>query len=135
MADWFAASDSDGPPEALGVFPQACGEVLDSRCFYGKEVLLDDGCPDGANVRVGTQDGNEVGIAIPCVINFPDKPLQPKADSRGGVLHSLRVFQYPEALVGILHGGGPIGIRGNWQKGNLQWGWRDYFRMVTCPVE
>jgi hypothetical protein len=67
-------------------------------------VLLDDGCPDGANVGVATQDGDEVRLAVPAVFNLSNKPIQPKAYSRGGVLHSLRVFQHPEALVGILHG-------------------------------
>jgi hypothetical protein len=45
-----------------------------------------------------------MGLAVPCVINFPDIPIQPKAYSRGGVLHSLCVFENAEAFVGILHG-------------------------------
>jgi hypothetical protein len=88
----------------LGVFTQACSNRLDSRGFHGKEILLDDGCPDGANVGVASQNRYEVGSTVPCVINFSNKPIQAKANSRGGVFHPLRVFQYPEALVGILHG-------------------------------
>ena len=67
-------------------------------------VSLDDGCPDGANVGVATQNRYEVGLTVPSVFDLSNKPIQPKPDSRGGVLHSLRVFQHPEALVGILHG-------------------------------
>jgi hypothetical protein len=88
----------------LGVLTQASGERIASRSFHGKGVLLDDGGPDGANVGVATQDRNEVGLAVACVFDLSNKSIQPKPDSRGGVLHSLRVFQHPEALVGILHG-------------------------------
>jgi hypothetical protein len=45
-----------------------------------------------------------VSLAIPSVINLSNKPIQPKAYSRGGVLHSLCVFENAEAFVGILHG-------------------------------
>jgi hypothetical protein len=104
MADWFAASDSDSPAEALGIFTQARGHRLDSWGFHGKEVLLDNGSPDGANVGVATQDRYEVGLAVRAVFGLSDEPVQPQPDSRAGVLHSFRVFQHPEALVGILHG-------------------------------
>jgi hypothetical protein len=73
------------------------------------------GRPDGANIGVPTQNRYKVGLACPAVINLSDEPIQPKANSRGGVLHSLRVFQHPEALVGILHDDFPVGIRGNWK--------------------
>src|ERR1039458_627253 len=76
-----------------------------------------------------------MGLTVLAVFRLTDKSVKPHPDSRGGVLHSLRVFQYPEALVGILHGGCPIGIRGNWQRGNLQWERQDYFSMATWPVE
>jgi hypothetical protein len=104
MADGFAAGDSDGSTKALGVFAQARNERLDPRSFYGKEVLLDDGCPDGANFGAATQDGDEAGLAIPAVFDLSYESIQPQPDSRGGVLHSPRVFQHPEALVSILHG-------------------------------
>jgi hypothetical protein len=71
--------------------------------LHSKEVLLDDCCPDGANVGVAAQNGYEVGLTVPAVFDLSNKPVQPKPDSRGGVLHSLCVFQNPEALVGILH--------------------------------
>ena len=71
MADWFAAGDSDGPAEALGVFTQAGGDRLDPRSFHGKVVLLDDGCPDGANVGVATQDRYEVGLTVPVRLRPP----------------------------------------------------------------
>jgi hypothetical protein len=103
VADWFASSDSDSSAEALGIFTQGRGHRLDPRSFHGKEVLLDDRCPDGANVGVATQNRDEMGLAVPAVFNFSNEPIQPKAYSRGGVLHSLRVFQHSEALVGILH--------------------------------
>jgi hypothetical protein len=45
-----------------------------------------------------------VGLAVLAVFNLSNKPIQAKSDSRGGVLHSLRVFQNAEALMGILHG-------------------------------
>jgi hypothetical protein len=45
-----------------------------------------------------------VGLTVPLVIDLSNKPIQPQPDSRGGVLHPLRVFQDPEALVRILHG-------------------------------
>jgi hypothetical protein len=56
VADWFAAGDSDSPTETLGVLTQASGERIKCRSFHGKWVLIDDGCPDGANLRVATQD-------------------------------------------------------------------------------
>jgi hypothetical protein len=104
VADWFATGDSESPAEALGILTQASGERLDPRSFHGKEVLLDNGCPDGANVGVATQDRDEVGLSVPVVIDLSNKPIQPQPDSRGGVLHSLRVFQNAKALVSILHG-------------------------------
>ena len=55
MADWFATGDVDRPAEALGVFTQAGGERIDAWSFHGEEVLLDHGCPDGANIGVATQ--------------------------------------------------------------------------------
>jgi hypothetical protein len=45
-----------------------------------------------------------MSLAIPAVSDISNKPIQPKPYSRSGVLHSLRVFQHSEALVGILHG-------------------------------
>jgi hypothetical protein len=76
-----------------------------------------------------------MGLPVPSVFDLSNKPIQPKLDSRGGVLHALRVFQNAEALVGILHDDFPIGIRGNRQRGNLQWECRDYFSIATSPVE
>src|ERR1019366_6032013 len=102
MADGFASSDSDSPAEALAVFTQGRSHRIESRCFDRKEVLLDHGRPDGAHVGVATQYRYEVGLAVPVVFNFSNKPIQAKADSSGRVLHSLCVFQHPEALVGIL---------------------------------
>jgi hypothetical protein len=67
-------------------------------------VLLGNGCPDGPNLGIPTQDRNKVGFAVPIVFDFTNEPIQANADSRGGVLHPLRVFQNPEALVGIPHG-------------------------------
>jgi hypothetical protein len=104
VADWFAAGDRDTPAEALGILTQASAERIESWSFHSKEVLLDDGCPDGANVGVPTQNRDEVGLTVSAVFNLSDKSIQPKPDSRDGVLHSLRVFQDPEALVGVLHG-------------------------------
>jgi hypothetical protein len=54
-----------------------------------------------------------VGLAAPTVFDLSNKPIQSKPDSRGGVLHSLRVFQNPEALVGI---------RGIWLNEKPKWG-------------
>jgi hypothetical protein len=88
----------------LGVFSQGRGHRLDSWGFHGKEVMLDDGSPDGANVGVATQDRYKVSPAVPAIFNFSNEPVQPKPDSRGGVLHSLGVFENAEAFVGILHG-------------------------------
>jgi hypothetical protein len=104
VTDGFAAGDCDSPAKALGILTQAGGERIESWSFHRKEVLLDDGCPNGANVGIPAQDRDEVGVAVPRVINLSNKPIQPKADSRGGVFHALRVFQYAEALVRILHG-------------------------------
>jgi hypothetical protein len=97
----------------LGVFTQAGGYGLDPRSFHGKCVLLNHGCPDGANVRVTTQNRYEVGFAVLAVFNFSNKPIQPKAYPRGGVLHPLCVFQHSEAFVGILHGDFPLVTGGN----------------------
>jgi hypothetical protein len=72
--------------------------------LHAKEVLLDDRCPDGANVGVAAQNRYEMGFTVPSVFDLSNKPIQPQLDSRGGVLHPLRVFQNPEAFVGILHG-------------------------------
>jgi hypothetical protein len=47
------------------------------------------------------------------VFNFSNKPIQAKAYSRGGVFHSLRVFQHSETLVGILHDDFPLVTGGN----------------------
>jgi hypothetical protein len=88
----------------LGVFSQGRGHRLDSWGFHGKEVMLDDGSPDGANVGVATQDRYKVSPAVPAIFNFSNEPVQPKPDSRGGVLHSLGVFENAEAFVGIPHG-------------------------------
>jgi hypothetical protein len=88
----------------LGVFTKASGEGIEFRCFHGKEVLLDDGVPNGADVRFATQDRDEVGLAVPLGFDFANEPIQPKSDPRGSVLHSLRVFQDAEALMGIVHG-------------------------------
>ena len=76
-----------------------------------------------------------MGLTVLAVFRLTDKSVKPHPDSGGRVFHALRVFQNPEALVGILHDDFPIGIRENLQQGNLQWEWRGYFRMVTCPVE
>jgi hypothetical protein len=88
----------------LGILTQASRHRLDPRSLHAKEVLLDDRCPDGANVGVAAQNRYEMGLTVPSVFDLSNKPIQPKLDSRGGVLHPLRVFQNPEALVGILHG-------------------------------
>jgi hypothetical protein len=88
----------------LGVFAQTGGKRLNPRGLDSENVLLNHGCPDGANVGVAAQNRYEMGLTIPSVFNFSNKPIQPQSNSRGGVLHSLRVFQHPEALVGILHG-------------------------------
>jgi len=56
-----------------------------------------------------------LGLAVPAFFDFTNKPIQLQPDSRGGVLHSLCVFQHAEALVGILHGRCPFGIRMGWQ--------------------
>jgi hypothetical protein len=88
----------------LGIITQSSGHRLDPRSFHGKVVLFDNGCPDSPNVGISTQNGNEVGLAVPCVINLSNKPIQPQPNSRGGVLHSLGVFENAEAFVGILHG-------------------------------
>jgi hypothetical protein len=45
-----------------------------------------------------------VGFPVLVVFDLSNKPIQPHPNPCGGVLHSLRVFQDPEALVGILHG-------------------------------
>jgi hypothetical protein len=113
VTDWFTAGNSDRPTEALGVFTQAGRYRLDAWSFYGKEVLLDDRCPDSANVGVPTQNRYEVGLADMAVFNFSNKPIQAKAYSRGGVFHSLRVFQHSETLVGILHDDFPLVTGGN----------------------
>src|SRR5271157_3169150 len=112
MADWFAPGDSEGPSEALGVFSQSHGRRLNPRGFHGEEALLDDRCPDGANVGVATQDRDDVGLSGPALFNLSNKPVQAKAYTRGGVLHPLRVFQYPEGLVGILHDVSSLGFVG-----------------------
>src|ERR1017187_1119837 len=103
MADWFSASDIDSPAETLGIFTQTSGHWLDPRSFHGKEVLLHHGCPDGAHVGVGSQNRYEMGLTISCVFDLPNKSIKPKADSCGGVLHSLCVFQHSKAFMGILH--------------------------------
>ena len=53
---------------------------FDAGSFDGKEVLLDDGCPDGANVRVATQDRDEVSLLFPFVFDLTNQPIQPKPD-------------------------------------------------------
>jgi len=103
MADGFAACDTDRSTEALGAFAKGYGHRLDVRGFHGEVALLGYGCPDGANIGIAGQNRYEVGFTIPSVINLSDEPVQPQSNSRSGVLHSLRVFQHPEALVGILH--------------------------------
>jgi hypothetical protein len=103
VADWFASSNRDGPTEALGVFTQSGSYRVDVRDFHRKGVLLNDGRLDGTNVGISAQNGNEVGLAVPFVINFSNKPIKSKAYSSGGVLHSLGVFQHSKAFVGILH--------------------------------
>jgi hypothetical protein len=135
VADWFAASDSDGSTKALGVFTQAGGEWLNPRSFHGQEVLLNHGCPDCPNVGIPAQDRDEVGLTVPAVFRLTDKSVQPQPNLRGGVLHALGVFQHPEALVGILHDDFPVGIRGDWKSGKLLWEWLDYFSIAISPVE
>jgi hypothetical protein len=88
----------------LGVFAQTGGKRLNPRGLDSENVLLNHGCPDGANVGVAAQNRYEMGLTVPSVFDLSDKPIQPKLDSRGRVLHALRVFQNAEALVGILHG-------------------------------
>jgi len=75
VADWFAAGDSDRPAVALGVFAQASGERLDSRSFHGEVILLDNGRPGGADVGVPAQNGYEMGLTVPAVFNFSNKPI------------------------------------------------------------
>jgi hypothetical protein len=67
-------------------------------------VLLDNGCPDGPNVGIPTQDRNEVSFTVLVVFDLANEPIQAKPNSCVGVLHPLRVFQHPKALMRILHG-------------------------------
>jgi hypothetical protein len=110
VTDGPAASNADRPAKALRAFTQAGSEWLDPRTFYGEVVLLDYGCPDGANIGVSTQNGDEVSLAIAVAFDLANEPIQVKPDARCGVLHPLRVFQNAEALVGILHDGCPLVI-------------------------
>jgi hypothetical protein len=104
------ASNVDGSAEALCVFTQAGIEWIDSRSFNGEVILLDDGCPNGANVGVSTHDREEVSLTGSLAFSLANKPVQSKPDSRAGVFHPFRVFQHPEAFVGILHDGCPFVI-------------------------
>ena len=114
MADGFSACDRDSATKALRVFTQAGGELIDPGSFYRELILLDDGCPDGANIGIPTQDRDKVSLLVSRVIDFRNKSIQPHPDFRGGVLYSLCVLQDAEALVGILHGGIPSMIGKIW---------------------
>ena len=120
MPDGFSACDRDSATKALRVFTQAGGELIDPGSFYRQLILLDDGCPDGANVGVPTQGRDKVSLPVSRVIDFCNKSVQPHPDLRGGVFHSLRVFQDAEAFVGILHIGCPLGNRQIWLWGELR---------------
>jgi hypothetical protein len=82
MADWFAAGDSDSPTKALGFFTQAGRHRLNARGLDGENVLLNHGCPDGANVGVATQDRDQVGFTVLVVFDLSNKPIQPQSNSR-----------------------------------------------------
>jgi hypothetical protein len=56
MADGSATANIDGSAKALRAFAQGDHERFSSRCLYGKVVLLDHTCPDGANIGIPTQD-------------------------------------------------------------------------------
>jgi hypothetical protein len=105
MADGSATANIDGSAKALRAFTQGDHERFRSRSLYGKVVLLDDGCPYGANIGIPTQDRDQVALTGPPVVHLPNEPIHSKPDSRSGVLHSLRVFQNAEAFMGILHDG------------------------------
>src|ERR1039458_7413508 len=103
MADRLTAGDIDRPSKALSIFSHGRCYRIDPWSQHSEQTLLHNGSPNGANVGVGTHNGNEVGLAVPSVFNFSNKPIQSKAYSCGGVLHSLGVFENAEAFVGILH--------------------------------
>jgi hypothetical protein len=56
VADGSATGNIDGSAKALRAFTQGDHDRISSWSFYGKVVLLDDGCPDGANVGIPTQN-------------------------------------------------------------------------------
>ena len=64
MADGFSACDRNRATKALRLFTQAGGELIDPGSFYRELILLDDGCPDGANVGVPTQDRDKVSLPV-----------------------------------------------------------------------
>jgi hypothetical protein len=105
MADGSATANIDGSAKALRAFTQGHHEWFSSRSLYSEVALLDDSCPDRANIGIATQDRDEVALTGPLGAHLPNEPIHPKPDSRGGVFHALREFQHSEALMGILHDG------------------------------
>jgi hypothetical protein len=59
--------------------------------------------------------------------------MHSKPDSRRGVLHTLRVFQNPEALVSIPHDGCPLVIRAIWLGGKQRWDRQGHFSAISPP--
>src|SRR5208282_827068 len=73
--------------------------------FHHKPVSQRDRGADGRNLRVPTDDGNEMGLSLAWRIrqHFPDKAIQSQFDAGGSLLRALHVGQPAESKVCIFH--------------------------------
>jgi hypothetical protein len=107
MTNGLAPGNTDGSAKALRPFTKRRGYWRDSWTAHRKQAVLVDGRCNGADVRISSQDRDQMGPGTSLSLDLADEAIQSKPDVRRGVLHSLCVFQDPEPFVRVSHGLSP----------------------------